>query len=451
MSQHADVRPLTSWREVTIISGVSSDPSSNVPLEHVNVLLTWMHAVGRARVIYWDDHLDTEHYWLEILFPLTDGTWATWEEGLDFDDSPFSYVPEFADLQRSGPGQDLSVTQDQRRWPRTSAGWLWIFDSLDEWANGCLLHDQVGEIFDESLMPHSDNSIASSRSGDRVSNQLATGPSPKLCAYAALRSQPTYLGLTRILEVFRYGTNEYAWSPWGPPVDAVAIDHTLAEEIDFNAIAQFMQRCLDSSSEPSSSTTDEARTLVTSLVEPLLIAYPGTPAWLLSEIAERCNQPQLLAKCALVPESLRAQIALTPTSQSSTEVVSHPGDLLGPAVRNASEAPPSDSPLLATIKGLHKKIDDLVSADLSDRSREALAIVVNSPVWAIAIALDDGWMADQGDEVATDLMESLEAVGALLKNIASSSGTLGADDVEEFRKSVRRQWLQFAGVADNDE
>lgn len=456
MNQGSDHMGLRRWETSILIEALSEDSTHIDAISSFNRLLAWMIAVGRARLLYWDDHGDVEKCWVELLFPLSDGQWAQWDAGLSWDEQPPSIIGDFVDLSRPLPGINLSLDNPDSAFPRTFDGWLWMWVDLHEWLANCIEDDDIDSMLAVALDAQAEVRSPGLRIGaatraeeatTQVEGQHCTEPSRELRAYLALRTGPTYLGMTEALREFRQGTNEYAWSPWGVPVNAVGDETDMPEDIDFVAIAQLAREYDDA--------TDDwdAYAFVTSIMEPVVIAYPGTPAWLLSELIDRAHQPQLLSRCAMIPDESRALFALRAGSEidSGIEVITTPGTLLGPAKETSPPRTPEDHSLLVKISAIQARISALSVSNTDSPKFRALCLLINSPLWAMAVAIKDGWIGAFSSEDAAVFSTDLDGFTATLAYLeASDSTSPTVHELEQLQDSVRQAWLDLGGFGAGD-
>jgi hypothetical protein len=437
------------------MEALSEDSTHKDAISSFNRLLAWMIAVGRARLLYWDDHGDIEKCWIELLFPLSDGQWAHWDAGLTWDEQSPSIISDFVDMSRPLPGVNLSLDNPDSALPRTFDGWLWQWANLREWLADSY-DDNIDAMLAVALDPRAQVHSPGLRIGaatrakeatTHVEGQHCTEPSRELRAYLALHTGPTYLGMTEALREFRHGTNEYAWSPWGVPANAVGDDTDMPESIDFVAISQLARKYEDA--------TDDwdAYAFVTSIMEPVVIAYPGTPAWLLSELIDRAHQPQLLSCCAIIPDESRALFTLSAGSEidSSIEVITTPGTLLGPAKETSPPPTPEDHALLVKISAIQAQIGAMAMSTTDSPKIRALCLLVNSPLWAMAVAIKDGWIGAMASEDASVFSTDLDGFTATLAYLGASDSTSPTvHELEQLHDSVRQAWLGLGGFGAGD-
>ena len=456
MNQTGNDSDLRRWETSILIEALSEDSTHKNAISSFNRLLAWMIAVGRARLLYWDDHGDIEKCWVELLFPLSDGQWAHWDAGLTWDELPPSIIDGFVDMSRPLPGINLCLDNPDSALPRTFDGWLWQWDNLHEWLANRVGEDDINSMLAVALDPWAQVHSPGLRIGaatrakeatKHLEGQHCTEPSRELRAYLALHTGPTYLGMTEALCEFRHGTNEYAWSPWGMPANAVGGDTDMPEGIDFVAISQLARDYDDA--------TDEwdAFAFVTSIMEPVVIAYPGTPAWFLSELIDRAHQPQLLSRCAMIPDASRALLALRAGSEihSSIEVITTPGTLLGPAKETTPPRTPEDHALLVKISAIQAQIGAMAMSTTYSPKIRALCLLVNAPLWAMAVAIKDGWIGALASEGASVFSTDLDGFTESLTYLeASDSASPTVHELEQLHDSVRQAWLDLSGLGAAD-
>lgn len=420
------------WR-IAIAISESADEVTRRALQSYVHLLRWMVQADRARLVFSVDRVDMETINLCVQFPTSDGMIASWEgrrhDGNTFPTSCFHWPHDDDDtyLTHNRWAKLLPDCADHETQPSALFEGAWLWDWYPAWLDSVDRH--VLEIV------------------DAVCEGRIEGPEPdlRLRAFEVIRSRsPTYDGAVRALQVIddcglSFLDNCVELSPWGAPVSAsLPKDIPVHPTVDFSALGALVN---DWQAAPFGY---QRQCLVDCIVCPLLIACPATPRSVLEQIARAGRHNELLARCALVDEDLRALAALSGGKAPAPElavdgVLSWPGGL---ASKFAAQGPltQAEERLIQALRCLREDLSEQRSPSGAAYDRAIERLVLSAWPAVMAWNLTEGWTRLPDTSVADSLATLVEQYHGYFTSPMGQAHSIG--EIESF---IRDAWASFVG------